>query len=108
MPWKVAIVRVAIVETLLVSIVVITGSGFIPGFNGADNPLWSYVAVILQFPAVALAPLVLYLGPKVLSQMQTAYLAAFLVAVGEFAFLVVMFRYASRACKWKPRGPTSA
>jgi hypothetical protein len=48
-PWGKAILKAALVEAVLAAI--LFGCAYWPGFTGADNPLWFWLALLLQFPA---------------------------------------------------------
>jgi hypothetical protein len=49
--WKGAFLKAFVVQLGLVGFLSLGWFGFVGGFGGADNPLWFYVAAVLQFPA---------------------------------------------------------
>lgn len=63
------------------------------GFGGADNPLWFYVAAVLQFPASLLSRPVVGLVSKVVpDDAQSMEVAGAVVAVLQFVLLTVAIK----------------
>jgi hypothetical protein len=59
--WQGAIWKALMVQVGLVGFLSLGWFGLLPGLQGADNPLWFYLAAVLQFPASLLFTAVL--GP---------------------------------------------
>jgi hypothetical protein len=59
--WRNAFLKALVVQICTVGLLSLGWFGFAGGFGGADNPLWFYVAAVLQFPASLLFTTVL--GP---------------------------------------------
>lgn len=49
--WRSAFLKALVMQICTVGLLSLGWFGFVGGFGGADNPLWFYVAAVLQFPA---------------------------------------------------------
>jgi hypothetical protein len=67
--------------------------GLLPGLQGADNPLWFYLAAVLQFPASLLFTAILGPIAKVFTDdVQRLEVAGAVVAVVEFVLLAIVIK----------------
>jgi hypothetical protein len=57
--WRSAILRALVIQVIVVGSLSLGWFGLLGGFGGGDNPLWFYVAALLQFPASLLFTTVL-------------------------------------------------
>jgi hypothetical protein len=91
--WRNAFLKALVVQICIVGSLSLGWFGFLGGFGGADNPLWFYVAAVLQFPASLLFTTALGLIAKASpGETQAFEVAGALVAVLEFVFLAVAIK----------------
>jgi hypothetical protein len=89
--WRRALLKALVVQVVLVGLLSLEWFGFPAG--GADNPLWFYVAAVLQFPASLLFATVLGLISKVFpDDVQSIEIAGAVVAVLELVLLAVAIK----------------
>jgi hypothetical protein len=91
--WRSALLKALIVQVVVVGFLSLGWFGLLGGFGGADNPLWFYLAGVLQFPASLLFSTVL--GPIAklsLSDVQGIEVAGAVVAVVQFVLLAVAIK----------------
>lgn len=91
--WRAALLKALVVQVVVVGFLSLGWFGLAGGFGGADNPLWFYVAAVLQFPASLLFTTVLELIATVVpNDVQRIEIAGAVVAVVEFVLLSVAIK----------------
>jgi hypothetical protein len=85
--WRSAIFKALLIQIAIVGILSLVWLGYA---GGADNPLWFYLATVLQFPASLLFSFVLGLITRIFpSGAQGMEMAAAVVVVLQFVLLTV-------------------
>jgi hypothetical protein len=91
--WRSALLKALVIQVVLVGFLALGWFGLVPGFGGADNPLWFYVAAVLQFPTSLLFTTLLGPITKVFpGDVRSLELAGAAVAVLEFVVLAVAIK----------------
>jgi hypothetical protein len=86
--WRSALFKALAIQAGLVEFLSLAWFGLTPGFGGADNPLWFYMAAVLQFPASLLFTTVLGPITKVFpDDIQSLEVAGAAVAILPFALI---------------------
>jgi hypothetical protein len=91
--WRSALMKALVFQVVAVGFLSLGWFGLVGGFGGSDNPLWFYVAAVLQFPASLLFTTVLGLVAKVFpDDIQRIEVAGAVVAVLEFVLISVAIK----------------
>ena len=91
--WRDALLKALVVQICIVGLLSLGWFGFVGGFGGADNPLWFYVAAVLQFPASLLFTAALGPIAKIFpGDAQSIVATGAVVAVVQFILLAVAIK----------------
>ena len=86
MSWAAAWLRAALIQGVIVVFLLLGYFNLFPMFRGADNPLWFYVAGLLQFPA----SLLFILAPRLIVNGFEFF--ALVVVLLQFLLVAVLIR----------------
>jgi hypothetical protein len=91
--WRSALFKALVIQAVVFGFLSLGWFGLVGGFGGADNPLWFYVAAVLQFPASLLFSTVLGAVTKVTPDgVRNIEVAGVIVAVMQYVLLSVAIK----------------